>query len=60
VNTLEKEYNPIGVRLNDIVKVTLKAASPVPYESYSRMSGNGGGILIDETSNSTVAACMIL
>lgn len=60
VNTLEKEYNPTEPRLNDIVKVTLKAASPVPYESYSRMNGNGGGILIDETSNSTVAACMIL
>lgn len=60
VNTLEKDYNPSDPGLNDIVKVTLKTASPVPYDSYSRMGGNGGGILIDETSNATVGACMIL
>jgi len=60
VNTLEKEYNASEPTLNDIVKVTLKTASPVPYESYSKVRNNGGGILIDETSNATVAACMIL
>jgi sulfate adenylyltransferase subunit 1 len=60
VNTLEKQYNPAEPGLNDILKVTLKTASPVPYEPYSKMRGNGGGILIDETSNATVAACMIL
>jgi len=60
VNTLEKQFNPTAPGLNDILKVTLKTASPVPYEPYSMMRGNGGGILIDETSNATVAACMIL
>ncbi len=60
VNTLEKQFNPVASGLNDILKVTLKTASPVPYEPYSTMRGNGGGILIDETSNATVAACMIL
>ncbi len=60
VNTLEKKYNPAEPGLNDILKIKLKAASPVVYEPYSKMCGNGGGILIDETSNATVAACMIL
>lgn len=60
VNTLEKEYNPSELRLNDILKVILKTASAIPYEPYAKVRSNGGGILIDETSNATVAACMIL
>lgn len=59
VNTLEKEYNPAVVGLNDIVKVTIKTASEVPYDSYKKLQSNGGAILIDETSNVTVGACMI-
>jgi len=60
VNTLNREDNPSQPGLNDILKVTLKTASQMPYDSYSKMKTNGGGILIDETSNSTVAACLIL
>ena len=59
VNTLEKEYNPASVGLNDIVKATVKTASEIPYDSYSDLRANGGVILIDETSNVTVGACMI-
>jgi sulfate adenylyltransferase subunit 1 len=59
VNTLEKEFNPGSVGLNDIVKVKIKTASQVPYDSYADLRANGGAILIDETSNVTVGACMI-
>jgi len=59
VNTLEKEYNPETVGLNDIVKATIKTASQIPYDSYSDLQANGGAVLIDETSNVTVGACMI-
>ncbi len=59
VNSLEKQYSPGTVQLNDIVRATIKTASPVPYDSYSKLSVNGGAILIDETSNVTVGACMI-
>jgi len=59
VNTLEKEYNPSSVGLNDIVKVKIKTASEIPYDSYTDLRANGGAILIDETSNVTVGACMI-
>jgi sulfate adenylyltransferase subunit 1 len=59
VNTLEKEYNPSSVGLNDIVKVKIKTASEIPYDSYTDLRTNGGAILIDETSNVTVGACMI-
>ena len=59
VNSLEKQYAPGTVQLNDIVRATIKTASPIPYDSYKELRVNGGAILIDETSNVTVGACMI-
>jgi sulfate adenylyltransferase subunit 1 len=59
VNSLQKEYAPGTVGLNDIVRVTIKTASPIPFDTYSELRVNGGAILIDETSNVTVGACMI-
>ena len=59
VNTLEKNYSPEKAELNDIIKATIKTASPVAYDSYKNLRVNGGAILIDETSCVTVGACMI-
>ena len=59
VNSLLKEPAPEQAGLNDIVKVKIKTASPVPFDSYKKLRVNGGAILIDETSNVTVGACMI-
>jgi sulfate adenylyltransferase subunit 1 len=59
VNTLEKERNIDNAGLNDIVKATIKTANPVAFDSYKNLRVNGGAILIDETSNVTVGACMI-
>ena len=59
VNSLEKNYSIQKAGLNDIVKVAIKTASAVSFDSYRDLQANGGGILIDETSNVTVGACMI-
>jgi len=59
VNSLQKQYQPGTVALNDIVKATIKTASPVAFDAYKALRANGGAILIDETSNVTVGACMI-
>ena len=59
VNSLLKEPAPEQAVLNDIVEVKIKTASPVPFDSYKKLRVNGGAILIDETSNVTVGACMI-
>jgi sulfate adenylyltransferase subunit 1 len=59
VNTLEKDYSKDQAGLNDIVKARIKTASPLPFDSYKQLQANGGAILIDETSNVTVGACMI-
>ncbi len=59
VNSLEQETAPEQVQLNDIIKVTIKTAAPIPYDSYKDLRVNGGAILIDETSHVTVGSCMI-
>jgi sulfate adenylyltransferase subunit 1 len=59
VNTLDKNYSPEKAVLNDIIKATVKTASPVAFDSYKKIRQNGGAILIDETSCVTVGACMI-
>jgi len=59
VNSLAQEPAPEKAVLNDIIKATIKTASPIPYDSYRTLRVNGGAILIDETSNVTVGACMI-
>jgi len=59
VNSLQQEPAPEKAMLNDVIKATIKTASPIPYDSYKKLRANGGAILIDETSNVTVGACMI-
>ena len=59
VNTLQKNEHPEKTVLNDIIKATIKTASPVAFDSYKTLRQNGGAILIDETSCVTVGACMI-
>ncbi len=59
VNSLEHLQAPEQAVLNDVVKATIKTASPIPFDAYKKLRVNGGAILIDETSNVTVGACMI-
>ncbi|HTS45032.1 MAG TPA: GTP-binding protein [Puia sp.] len=59
VNILEKDYSLQQAGLNDIVKARIKTSSPLAYDTYKELRANGGAILIDETSNVTVGACMI-
>jgi sulfate adenylyltransferase subunit 1 len=59
VNSLQQQPVEGGVKLNEVVKATIKTASPLVYDAYDKISVNGSAILIDETSNSTVAAVML-
>jgi sulfate adenylyltransferase subunit 1 len=59
VNSLQKDPSPQKAVLNDIIKATIKTASPVAFDSYKELRANGGAILIDSTSHDTVGACMI-
>ncbi len=59
VNSLQQQPVEGNVKLNEVVKATIKTASPLVYDGYEKLSENGSAILIDETSNSTVAAVLI-
>ena len=59
VNTLQQHAVDGAVKLNEVVKATIKTAAPLVYDPYDRISVNGSAILIDETSNSTVAAVLV-
>ncbi len=60
VNTLEKIPVSESVKLNEVVKVRLKTASPLVFDRFEDSRSTGNAILIDETSNSTVGAVMML
>jgi adenylyl-sulfate kinase len=57
--TLERQPDPTSLALNDIGQVTLRTSSAVLADPYSINRGTGAFILIDETSNDTVAAGVI-
>ena len=59
VNTLQKQTGVTSAALNDVIRATIKTASPIAYDPYQQLRENGGAILIDETSRVTVGACMI-
>jgi sulfate adenylyltransferase subunit 1 len=59
VNTLQQQSVEGVVKLNEVVKATIKTASPLVYDSYDKLNVNGSAILVDETSNSTVAAVLL-
>ncbi|MEO7982747.1 MAG: GTP-binding protein [Bacteroidota bacterium] len=58
VNSLQQQTVEGGVKLNEVVRAVIKTSSPLVYDSYEKLNINGSAILIDETSNSTVAAVL--
>lgn len=59
IENLQKEASVGEVKLNDIVKIHFKTAGMLIADPHTESSTNGFAILIDETSNSTVA-CLLL
>lgn len=59
VNSLQHLPVEDSVKLNEVVKATVKTAAPLAYDSYASIQGNGSAILVDETSNNTVAAVLL-
>jgi sulfate adenylyltransferase subunit 1 len=55
VNSLEKQPVEGPVKLNEVVNARLKSATPMVFDSFETLKSNGSGILVDETSNATVA-----
>jgi len=60
INTLHKLKDDREVRLNDIARVSLQTSAPLHYDRYRRNRATGSFILIDDQTNNTVAAGMIV
>jgi bifunctional enzyme CysN/CysC len=60
INTLHRDEEADELALNEIGRVTLRTTTPLFYDEYRRNRSTGSFILVDEGSNVTVAAGMIL
>jgi bifunctional enzyme CysN/CysC len=59
MHTLDDIVAPGELALNDIGRVRLRTSAPIMVDPYVRNRVTGAFILVDETSNDTVAAGMI-
>jgi sulfate adenylyltransferase subunit 1 len=59
VNTLRQQAAPAGLAMNDIAHVDIALAQPIFADPYRTNRATGSFILVDETSNQTLAAGMV-
>jgi sulfate adenylyltransferase large subunit len=60
VNTLEHDHTASSLQLNEVGRVHLRTSTPLVIDAYARNRTTGSFILIDESTNDTVAAGMIV
>ncbi|HEX8358322.1 MAG TPA: sulfate adenylyltransferase subunit CysN [Segetibacter sp.] len=60
INTLVKVEDDPVIKMNDIARVRLRTTKPLLFDSYRRNRMTGSLILVDETTNETVGAGMIV
>jgi len=60
INTLENDLENTVINMNDIAYITIKTSKPVFFDSYKKNNITGSTIFIDEGTNETVAAGMII
>ncbi|MGG7036235.1 MAG: sulfate adenylyltransferase subunit 1 [Flavobacterium sp.] len=60
MNTLERESDDKIISTNEICRISLKTAKPLMIDSYRENRVTGSFVLIDEATNETVAAGMII
>jgi sulfate adenylyltransferase subunit 1 len=59
MTTLESELEPAALVINDIGTIRLKTAKPLIFDSYTTNRLTGAFILIEQSTNATVAAGML-
>ncbi|WAL63734.1 adenylyl-sulfate kinase [Amycolatopsis cynarae] len=59
INTLHRDESAPELALNEIGRVRLRTRGPVLFDPYRRNRSTGSFILVDDTTNNTVAAGMI-
>ena len=60
INTLHRMEDKKEIGLNDIGRITIRTTKPLFFDNYRRNRNTGSIILVDEATNETVAAGMII
>ncbi|MEO1517192.1 MAG: sulfate adenylyltransferase subunit CysN [Bacteroidota bacterium] len=60
INSLHRDLEDKEIKMNDISRIVLRTTKPLFYDSYRRNRITGSIILVDESTNETVAAGMII
>jgi sulfate adenylyltransferase subunit 1 len=60
INNLEYDFENTIINMNDIAYITIKTSKPIFFDSYKKNNITGSMIFIDEGTNETVAAGMIV
>jgi len=60
INTLERNFEDVELSMNDIAKVKIRTTRPLMIDSYRENRTTGSIILVDDATNETVAAGMIM
>jgi sulfate adenylyltransferase large subunit len=60
INTLHRDEGAAELTLNDIGRISLRVTTPLMHDSYRRNRATGSFILVDEATNTTAGAGMIV
>jgi len=60
IDTLEHDSENVNINMNDIANITIKTSKPVFFDTYKKNNITGSMIFIDEATDETMAAGMIV
>jgi len=60
INTLHRIEDIEAITMNDIARISIRASKPIFYDAYQQNRQTGSIIIIDEQTNETIGAGMII
>ncbi|MEM9546102.1 MAG: GTP-binding protein [Bacteroidota bacterium] len=60
INTLSRDQEDLSIEMNDIARIQIRVTKPLFTDAYRKNRITGSVILVDEGTNNTVAAGMII
>ena len=60
INTLHRMEEDKAIKMNDIARVKIRSTKPLFVDEYNQNRVTGSVIVVDEVTNETVAAGMLL
>ena len=60
INTLHRDFKETEIKMNEVARVVLRTTEPLFVDAYRKNRITGSLILIDESTNNTVGAGMVI